>query len=77
MGSASPVLLLPLLPQVRHLSGATPKLLLLPPPPLLCCVCHCVQIGPDDPHTNALAELATHIGKRDAFYQLRTVEQLG
>lgn len=35
------------------------------------------QVGPDDPATNALAELLVHIGRRDAFYQLRTVEQLG
>ena len=31
----------------------------------------------DDLRTNALAELVVHIGKRDAFHQLRTVEQLG
>lgn len=35
------------------------------------------QIGPDSLRTNALAQLVAHIGKRDAFYQLRTVEQLG
>ena len=35
------------------------------------------QIGPDDLHNNALGELIAHIGKRPAFYQLRTVEQLG
>eukprot|EP00887_Chlorella_sp_A99_P007901 scaffold12.g7901.t1 len=35
------------------------------------------QVGPDDVRSNALTELTTHIGKRDAFYQLRTVEQLG
>lgn len=36
-----------------------------------------LQVGPDDLRLNALAELATQIGKRDAFHQLRTVEQLG
>ncbi|EFN55439.1 hypothetical protein CHLNCDRAFT_35384 [Chlorella variabilis] len=35
------------------------------------------QVGPDDMRRNALAELVTAIGKRDAFHQLRTVEQLG
>lgn len=36
------------------------------------------QIGPDDIETsNPLSQLVAHIGKRDAFYQLRTVEQLG
>ena len=35
------------------------------------------QVGPDDLRLNALAELVTQIGKRDAFHQLRTVEQLG
>jgi len=35
------------------------------------------QVGPDSARTNALSELLVHIGKRDAFYQLRTVEQLG
>ena len=35
------------------------------------------QVGPDDPRLNALAELVTHVGKRDACHQLRTVEQLG
>ena len=37
----------------------------------------CTQVGPDDPRLNALSELVTHVGKRDAFHQLRTVEQLG
>jgi insulysin len=35
------------------------------------------QVGPDELRANVLAELVTQIGKRDAFYQLRTVEQLG
>ena len=35
------------------------------------------QIGLDSARHNALAELVTHIGKRPAFHQLRTVEQLG
>jgi insulysin len=35
------------------------------------------QVGRDDPATNALADLLTHCAKRDAFHQLRTVEQLG
>lgn len=36
------------------------------------------QIGPDDiASANPLTQLVAHIGKRDAFYQLRTVEQLG
>ncbi|GAB4818102.1 hypothetical protein N2152v2_005148 [Parachlorella kessleri] len=35
------------------------------------------QLAQDELRCNALAELATHIGKRDAFHQLRTVEQLG
>ncbi len=34
-------------------------------------------MGPDDFHTNLLLELFIHIAKRDAFHQLRTVEQLG
>jgi insulysin len=35
------------------------------------------QIGLDSPKVNALTELVAHIGKRPAFHQLRTVEQLG
>jgi len=35
------------------------------------------QIGLDSPKVNALSELVAHIGKRPAFHQLRTVEQLG
>ena len=35
------------------------------------------QIGQDNLKTNVLCELLVHIGKREAFYQLRTVEQLG
>ncbi|KAG7668348.1 hypothetical protein Ndes2526B_g00937 [Nannochloris sp. 'desiccata'] len=35
------------------------------------------QIGLDSPRVNALTELVAHIGKRPAFHQLRTVEQLG
>ncbi|GMH33522.1 hypothetical protein BSKO_01356 [Bryopsis sp. KO-2023] len=35
------------------------------------------QIGQDDVHMNALGELAVHIGQREAFTQLRTIEQLG
>ena len=36
-----------------------------------------LQLAQDELRCNALAELATHVGKRDAFHQLRTVEQLG
>lgn len=35
------------------------------------------QVGPDDLPRNALSQLLLHVGKREAFYQLRTVEQLG
>ena len=35
------------------------------------------QIGLDRSLTNAMTELIAHIGKRPAFHQLRTVEQLG
>ncbi|KAL4858339.1 Insulin-degrading enzyme-like 1 [Chlorella vulgaris] len=35
------------------------------------------QVGADAPRLNVLAELLTAIGRRDAFHQLRTVEQLG
>lgn len=35
------------------------------------------QLAQDDARCNALAELVAHMGKRDAFHQLRTVEQLG
>lgn len=35
------------------------------------------QVGPDALATNALAQLLVQLGKRDAFYQLRTQEQLG
>lgn len=44
--------------------------------PFFCLPCT-PQVGPDDLRMNALAELVTQIGKRDAFHQLRTVEQLG
>jgi len=38
----------------------------------------CFQVGPDnDLQANALCELLVHVAKREAFYQLRTVEQLG
>jgi insulysin len=37
----------------------------------------CYQIGLDSARVNALTELLAHIGKRPAFHQLRTVEQLG
>lgn len=38
----------------------------------------CFQVGPDrELQSNALCELLVHVAKREAFYQLRTVEQLG
>ena len=36
-----------------------------------------LQIGPDNIRTNGMAELLVHIGRQEAFAQLRTVEQLG
>lgn len=35
------------------------------------------QVGVDDLQRNALAQLLVHLWKREAFHQLRTVEQLG
>lgn len=35
------------------------------------------QVGPDDLRRNALSQLLVQLTKRDAFYQLRTQEQLG
>jgi secreted Zn-dependent insulinase-like peptidase len=34
-------------------------------------------VGPDHLKTNALLQLLVQLGKRDAFYTLRTQEQLG
>lgn len=42
---------------------------------LLCT--HIAQVGPDDLRRNALMQLLVHLAKRDAFYTLRTQEQLG
>lgn len=36
-----------------------------------------LQVGQDEPHINALLELLVQTAKRDAFHQLRSVEQLG
>lgn len=35
-----------------------------------------LQVGSDDMHQNALVGLLVQCLKRDAFYQLRTVEQV-
>ncbi|KAG2487100.1 hypothetical protein HYH03_014213 [Edaphochlamys debaryana] len=35
------------------------------------------QRGPDEPRSNALAQLLVQLAKRDAFYELRTRQQLG
>ena len=35
-----------------------------------------LQVGRDDVHQNALVGLLVQCLKRDAFYQLRTVEQV-
>lgn len=44
-----------------------------------CVVAHTTlsQVGPDDMHTKLLLDLFVQVAKRDAFHQLRTVEQLG
>ena len=34
------------------------------------------QVGPDDLHRNALLQLLVHLGKRDAFNELRTQQQV-
>lgn len=60
-------------PRKPHGSAeSTPNTCLLPRSALAL-----LQVGPDDLRTNALAELVAAIGSRDAFHQLRTVEQLG
>jgi hypothetical protein len=40
-------------------------------------ICALLQVGPDDLRRNALADLLVQLAKRDAFHQLRTVEQVG